>query len=469
MRFKSSACLALAFMVLSPVSLLAQFKHDADLYLTTEDRSSLFAEQHSELKFAKGKDNATTIEVDDKKKFQSIDGFGFALTGGSAQLLMQMRADSRSSILRELFSTADTGIGVSYLRVSIGASDMNDHVYTYDDMPAGQKDADLSKFTLKEDQAAVIPVLKQVLAIDPKIKILGSPWTAPSWMKTNEKPKGGSLKKEYYANYAQYFVKYIQGMAAEGIHIDAVTVQNEPRNPKNTPSLVMTAEEQADFIKNFLGPAFEKAKIRTKIILYDHNCDMPEYPLTVLKDADARKYVDGTGFHLYEGEITAMSKVHDAYPDKNLYFTEQMVVDGKDSSVFPVARAVSRIVIGATRNWSRNVLLWNLAADPDFGPHTSDGGCPMCQGAITIDHNDIARNSAYYTVAHASRFVRPGSVRVGSNDLDNLHNVAFKTPEGKHVLIVANTGSGPQSFQIRYHGKDMSTSLAEGAVGTYVW
>lgn len=164
-----------------------------------------------------------------------------------------------------------------------------------------------------------------------------------------------------------------------------------------------------------------------------------------------------------------MSKVHDAYPDKNIYFTEQMVIDGKGSSAFPVAHAVSRIVIGATRNWSRNVLLWNLAADPQFGPHTNDGGCPMCEGAITIDGNDVIRNTAYYTVAHASRFVRPGSVRIDSNDLDNLHNIAFKTPEGKHVLIVANTGDAAQSFQIGYHGKDLVTSLAAGATGTYVW
>jgi glucosylceramidase len=312
--------------------------------------------------------------------------------------------------------------------------------------------------------------MKEILKLAPRIKILASPWTAPAWMKSNGRFKGGKLKPECYAAYARYFVRYIRAMEAEGIRIDGVTVQNEPLNPKNTPSLVMEAAEEAAFIKNHLGPAFHAAGIRTKIILYDHNCDVPEYATAILADPAAAQYVDGSGFHLYGGKIEAMTQVHDAFPRKNLYFTEQMVTGTVESrpSINLVA-PVRRLIIGATRNWSRNVLLWNLAADPKNGPHTNDGGCGMSQGAITIDGNSVTRNLAYYVVAHASRFVRPGSIRIASDDLATLPNVAFRTPDGRKVLIVVNATQAPQSFQIRYAGKSLATSLNAGAVASYIW
>jgi glucosylceramidase len=233
--------------------------------------------------------------------------------------------------------------------------------------------------------------------------------------------------------------------------------------------MVMQAADEATFIRQSLGPAFRKAGIKTKIIVYDHNCDRPDYPLTILNDAEARQYVDGSGFHLYGGEITALTQVHDAYPDKNIYFTEQMVVDGRNDTQLSIASPVHNLIIGAPRNWSRNVLLWNLAADPNFGPHTDNGGCPVCEGAITLDGNQVTRNVAYYTVAHASKFVRPGSVRIASNLLEGLPNVAFKTPDRKKVLIVTNDSNAAQTFEIHYHGKSVASSLAAGSVGTYVW
>jgi glucosylceramidase len=346
---------------------------------------------------------------------------------------------------------------------------MNDHGYSYDDLPKGQTDPNMAKFSLAPDRDDVIPVLKQILAINPKIKILGSPWSAPLWMKTTGAAKGGVLKPEYFAAYATYFVKYIQGMKAEGIPIDAVTIQNEPLNENNTPSMLMLAPEEDDFIKNDLGPAFAKAGIKTKIILYDHNLDHPAYPLSILRDPAANQYIDGTGFHLYGGTVDAMTEVHNVFPNKNLYFTEQMVVNLHDGDAMKISQPVAKIVIGATRNWSRNVLLWNLAADPQFGPHTSNGGCPVCQGAITIDGNNVTRNLAHYTIAHASKFVPPGSIRIGSNNLDNLPNVAFKTPQGKEVLLVSNLSESSQTFNVRYHRKAFSAVLSAGAVATYIW
>jgi glucosylceramidase len=280
--------------------------------------------------------------------------------------------------------------------------------------------------------------------------------------------KGGSLKPEFYPAYAKYFVKYVKGMESEGIRIDAITIQNEPENPHNTPSMLMTWEEQADFVKNHLGPAFEEAGIDTKIVLFDHNCDNPDYPISIMNDPDAKKYVDGSAFHLYLGEIEAMSKVHQAHPDKNLYFTEQWT-SGEGQFDGDLRWHVKHLIVGATRNWSRTVLEWNLASDPNFDPHTDDGGCTQCMGAVTIGDNTITRNVAYYIIAHASKFVPPGSVRVASTVVDGLYNVAFLTPDDKKVLIVVNDNDSSKKFAIRHKGRFVETALASGAVGTYVW
>ena len=467
MNSKITHPLALLALTLVPLSCFAQ--KEASIWLTNPDRSSLFQLQSPPTPFTNSSPASPVIDVDDTKTFQTIDGFGFAVTGGSAQLLMRMDPASRAAILHELYADDGNNIGSSYIRVSVGASDMNDHVYSYDDMPEGQTDPAMAKFSLDPDRADVIPVLKEILAINPKIKILASPWSAPLWMKTTGIARGGVLKPEYFAAYAEYFVKYIQGMEAAGIPIDTLTIQNEPLNEKNTPSMLMLESEQEDFIKNHLGPAFKKAGIKTKIVLYDHNLDHPLYPLTILRDPEANKYIDGTGFHLYGGTVDAMTQVHNEFPNKNIYFTEQSVTEHSGSPDINLSKPVARIIIGVSRNWSKNILLWNLAADPQNGPHTNDGGCTGCVGAITIDGDKVTRQVAFYTLAHASKFVRPGSVRIGSNDLEQLPNVAFKTPKGEKVLIVSNISGAPQTFSVRDHGKSFTTSLNAGSVATYVW
>ncbi|QEM13231.1 glycoside hydrolase family 30 protein [Mucilaginibacter rubeus] len=441
----------------------------ASLWLTKADRSVLFEQQKDPLTFKTGESDGTTITVDDKQHYQPIDGFGFALTGGSAMHIIRMSAESRAALLKNLFAVTGNDIGISYLRLSIGASDLNEKVFSYDDMPEGQTDPTMKHFDLGPDKTDVIPVMKQILAINPAIKILGSPWSPPAWMKTNNDTRGGRLKPDCYPVYAKYLVKYIQAMKANGINIDAITIQNEPLHPGNNPSLLMAAPDEGDFIKNNLGPAFKAAGIKTKIILYDHNADRPDYPISILNDPATRKYVDGSGFHLYGGDISALTDVHNAHPDKNIYFTEQMTVEPENQSTINIAWPVKSLIIGATRNWSRNVLEWNLAADPEYKPYTDRGGCPMCQGAVTIDKNEVKKNVAYYSVAHASKFVRPGSVRIASNSSETLPNVAFKTPDGKKVLIVANTGEGTQGFNIKYEGKILAVKLDKGSVGTYIW
>jgi glucosylceramidase len=441
-------------------------------WLTTPDKATLFARQKVSLVFGTATNSDPTIVVDTTQTYQTMDGFGYTLTGGSAYVMSQMAAPSRAALLKELFATDSTSLGISYLRISIGASDLNSQPYTYDD--SSTPDPALTGFSLAPDQAYFIPMLKEILAVNPNIKILGSPWSAPVWMKqganTSNPFKGGSLQPQYYDAYARYFVKYIQGMQAQGITIDAVTLQNEPLNPNNNPSMKMEGSEQATFIKNNVGPAFKAAGLTTKIIAYDHNPDQEgiNFVNAVLSDATASPYIDGVAWHFYAGSIDALGTLHSAYPTKNVYFTEQWTqAPGTASFAGDLVYHVNNLEIGAPRNWSRNVLEWNLASDASYNPHTP-GGCADCLGAITINGNAVTRNVAYYSVAHASKFVRPGSVRVATNVPGNLQNVAYKTPNGRRVLVVLNTG-GAQKFNIQYKGKIVSTSLSSGAVATYVW
>ncbi len=443
--------------------------NEVDFWLSKGDQSVLLAKQSVVLGFGTSANTNPYITVDTTQRFQTVDGFGYTLTSGSASLINGLSAATKAALLQELFGNSPTSIGISYLRISIGASDLSASVYTYNDMPAGQTDPTLSNFSLDAERAGgsgLIPLLKEILAINPSIKILGSPWTPPVWMKDNGSSIGGSLLPQYYDVYAQYFVKYIQQMKGEGITIDAITPQNEPLHPGNNPSLLMTAEQQRDFIKNSLGPAFQAAGVSTKIIVYDHNCDRPDYPLTILNDPAAKAFVDGSAFHLYAGDISALSTVHASHPDKHVYFTEQWTSStGGFEGDFKWH--LKNVIIGSMRNWSRVALEWNLANDPGFGPHTP-GGCTQCKGALTIG-TTTTRNVSYYIIAQASKFVPPGSVRVASENHGSLYTVAFLTPEKKKVLIALNDGASAITFNIKFRDKWTTTVLPGNSAGTYVW
>ncbi len=466
-----------------------------EAWITKADRSMLFEKQAQTIPFSnRTSGKALPIIIDDRQPMQVMDGFGYALTGGSAEHLMKMSKEARAKILHELFAWDGNNIGVSYIRLTIGSSDLNSFVFSYDDMPEGESDFGLQHFSLAQDLKDVVPVMKEILAINPDIKIMSSPWSAPAWMKEQFNVRGGQLRHECYEVYANYFVKYVQAMQKEGITIDAVTVQNEPMNSRNTPSMPWFAWQQAEFIRDYLGPAFRENNLKTKIILFDHNCDRPDYPLAILSDPEAAQYVDGSGFHHYMGDLSAMTYVYNARPDKNIYFTEQMTTEQPGSPTINIAGAVNRLIVGITRNWSKNVILWNLAADPNNDPHTDNGGCSMCQGAITIDGDQVTRNIAYYVIAHASKFVRPGSVRIASTapydqglilgedeqrpqvyravtveHANVLPNVAYKTPDGKIVLIVVNDTWSQRSFKVQHNGLFAEIRLDPGSVGTYVW
>lgn len=432
------------------------------------------------------------IIVDERQSYQEMLGFGFSLTGGSAELLMKMTPAARHGILQELF--APDRMNISVLRLTVGASDMNSFVFSYDDMPEGKEDFMLKKFSLAQDLKDVVPVMKEILALNPNVWVMASPWSAPAWMKESRDVRGGKLRRECYPVYAAYLAKYILAMRDKGITIHALTIQNEPLNSRNTPSMPWSPEDQKVFVRDYLGPEFTRAGITTDILAFDHNCDRPDYPMAIIEDPAAAKYIGGTAFHHYAGDLSVMTQVHDFRPDKDIYFTEQMVVDRRGTVTSRIAPSVKRMLIDIPRNWSRNVILWNLAADPEAKPHTDNGGCPFCFGAITLDGDTVTRNLAYWVVAHASGKVPAGSYRIHSTErsepaylliddeqnpgvrrfISYAHsgvpsNVAFRTPDGRIVLIVANESAFGSNFSIQYHGQTARVFLPSGAVGTYSW
>lgn len=438
--------------------------------VTHGDKSSLFQQLAATPSFTTATNNNPTLELNPGSTFQSMDGFGYTLTQGSAYVLMtQMSSTQRASILTELFSPVD-GIGVSFIRLGIGATDLSTSVYTYNDLPAGQTDVNQANFSLNgPDQTHLIPVLKEILTIVPSMKIIATPWSAPAWMKTNGSLSGGNLKAEYYDSYALYFVKYLQAMKAQGINIYAVTPQNEPEHCCNNPAMLMTATEQTNFILK-LGPAIQNANLGTKIIVYDHNCDHPEYPTAVL-NGPAGAYADGAAFHLYAGNISAMTTVHNN-TGKNVYFTEQYT-GSSGSFLGDLGWHMQNVMLGGTNNWAKVALEWNLANNSTYGPYTN-GGCTNCLGAVTVASNGaVTRNVAYYIVAHMSKYIRPGALRTAStSSTSNLICAGFVNSSaegGAKVLVVYNNGQRNTTFNIKYQGKIAVMTLNKKSVGTYVW
>lgn len=411
------------------------------------------------------------INIDFSTKLQEMEGFGAAMTGSSAYLINQkLNATQRAALLKDLFDQ-ETGIGMSYLRITMGASDFSLEDFTYNDLPAGQTDANLTKFSIAKDQADLIPVLKSVVALQPAIRIMATPWSAPAWMKTSGKLAGGSLKTEWYGAYSNYFVKYLDAYKAEGIAIDAISVQNEPLHEAAYPSMRMDSSAQLNFIKNNLGPLFQSKSIKTKILLYDHNWDRPGYPISILNDPKASQYVAGSAFHAYGGNVTAMSQVHDQFPDKGLYFTE--ISGGRWAANFSdnLKWNMSNIFIGTANNWSKNALLWNIALDETDGPKNK--GCDNCRGVVTIATNGtITKNVEYYTIAHMSKFVHPGAFRVQSDRLSastQLEHVAFVNPDGSKVLVILNQGTDNKKFMVALGENQFSYTIDPNAVATLVW
>jgi glucosylceramidase len=433
---------------------IARANESVSIWMTTGDQSKLLQQQGNVTFAADGGTNNTTITVNEGTTYQGIDGYGYTLTEGSAKLISGMSASAQSSLLTELFNPS-SGIGLSIVRIGIGATDLSEYSYSY---------RDGASFSLSgPDLTYTIPILKKILAINSSIKVLATPWSAPMWMKTNGSFVGGTLKGENYESYGQYWLDYMNAMKAQGITIWAITPQNEPLNANNEPSMVLTKENELGLINSYIGPKLRGAGFNCKIICYDHNCDNTEYPIYV---ANNSTYVDGSAFHLYAGNISAMTTVKNA-TNKNVYFTEQYT-GSSGSFSGDLSWHIQNVVIGSMNNWSRTALEWNLASDPNYGPHTA-GGSNNSKGAITISGSAVTRNVGYYIISHVSKFVRPNAVRIGSNSSGSIQTTAFKNSDGTKVLLALNNGSSSVSFKVKWGSQSFTYTLPGGAVATFKW
>lgn len=452
-----------------PAEAIAKENKEVSAWVTTKDQTKLL-EQENGASFTKEKsDGLPEIKVDDSKTYQKMDGFGASITSSSAYLMNQkLSRENRDKLINDLFGK--DGIGLSFIRMPMGATDFSVKNYTYDDLDGGKIDPDLNQFSIEKDREDVLPVAKQAKTENKELKIFASPWSAPAWMKTSGFLNGGRLKEEYYQAYADYFTKFVKAYEKEGLPVYALSVQNEPQHETPTyPSMKMDWDEQANFIGRYLGPAFEKNGIATKIIGWDHNWDAAWYPTQLLKDKEASKYLAGTAFHCYAGEVSGQTKVHDAFPKKGIWFTECSGGNWSTDFGYNMKWNMSNLIIGATRNWAKSVILWNMALDENNGPQ--NGGCPFCRGVVTIDKHKgtVQKNVEYYALGHISKFVKPGAVRIDSNIPNELQNVAFKNPDGSISLIVYNNTDKKQTFKVAYHNKTFEYSLPDGAAATYKW
>jgi glucosylceramidase len=442
------------------------------VWLTTADQNKLLSHEPDA---SLGADSATSLPVlvvDPGTTYQRMIGFGAAFTDASVYLIQQkMTPDQREALLQDLFGRT-TGIGLSFARVTMGASDFSLRHYSYDDVASGQRDSALTGFSIDVDRADKLPVIKRALAINPQLTLVASPWSPPAWMKTSGSLITGTLKPESYPSFADYFVKFVQAYGAEGVPIAAVTMQNEPAfEPADYPGMRLDPPARAAVIGGYVGPAFTRAGLHTQIWDWDHNWDLPQQPLSVLSDATARSYVQGVAWHCYAGDVSAQTAVHDAYPDKDVYFTECSGGDWAPVFGDNLKFDVGTLLIGSTRGWARGVVLWNLALDEHNGPHL--GGCGNCRGVVTVNSSTgyAFRNVEYFALAHASKFVRPGALRIASSSgVDGLQSVAFQNADdASKVLIVLNGAAAPRTFMVRVAGKAFTYLLPAGAVATFTW
>ncbi|HET6555349.1 MAG TPA: glycoside hydrolase family 30 beta sandwich domain-containing protein [Dyella sp.] len=411
------------------------------------------------------------IEVD--KRYQEITGFGAAMTDSSAWLLQnKLNAQQRGALLQELYGPPPN-LNFNMMRLTIGASDFSLKLYTLDDLPFGQSDPQLEHFNVTPNLSDVIPTVREVLSINPELLVIASSWTAPAWMKTSQNLIGGELLEQYESAFADYLVKYLDVYRGYGIPIFALTLQNEPSYvPITYPGMEMSAATRARVVAQYLGPKLARRKSKTRILEWDHNWSQPEQPLSVLGDPDAARYIDGVAWHCYEGSQYAQGRVHKAFPRKDTYITECSGGDWASSVNGELLWFARNLLVTGTRQWARGVVYWNLALDENHGPHF--GGCAACKGVITIDSRtgDVTRNDEYYALAHFSKFVLPGAVRVESTatDKERLDNVAFQdASDGSIVLVMVNSNTEERHVSVAENKTRFEYTMPPESVATFVW
>ena len=443
---------------------------DVAIWVTTGDQTKLLSREPDLAFSTKDVAGLPTIDIDDTTKYQEMVGFGAAITDAAAMNINRLAPERREALLRDLFDP-DSGIGLSFTRLTIGASDFSPRQYSFDDMPLGQRDPTLARFSIEPNRADVLPVVQRALAINPQLKIVASPWSAPGWMKTSGSLIKGTLWPNAYGFFAAYLLRYVEAYDSLGVPIYALTVQNEPHfAPSNYPGMRLDPPDRARLIGAHLGPRLARRPNAPLILEWDHNWDEPDAPLRVLSDSVANRYIAGVAWHCYNGDVSAQTKVHDAFPTKDTYFTECSGGDWAPNFGDNLVWNVRNLIIGATRNWARGVLLWNLALDELHGPYT--GGCGNCRGVVTINSQSgvVTRNVEYYALAHASRFVRPGARRIESTSVvGGLESVAFRNSDSSTALIVVNTDVAERRFAVRWKRKTLLYALPAGAVATLRW
>jgi glucosylceramidase len=443
-----------------------------EVWLSTADRRVLLARQPDVAMAATQKPLPDDVIVDTGSTYQSIVGFGAALTDSSAWLLQnRLDAPRRSALLQELFGPSP-GLNLSMARLTIGASDFSLQPYTLDDMPTGQVDPSLQHFNIAPDLDYVIPTVREVMAINPGLRIVASPWSAPAWMKSSANLIGGELLAQYESAYADYLVKYVDTYRGYGIPIFALTVQNEPGFvPVTYPGMEMPAATRARLISQYLGPALARRRPRTIILGWDHNWDEPGQPSSVLADPDAARYIGGIAWHCYSGTPSTQGDVHRAYPRKDTYITECSGGDWESARNGELMWFARDLLLAGIRQWARGVIYWNLVLDEQHGPHF--GGCDLCKGLVTIDSRTgaVSRNDEYYAFAHFSRFVLPGAVRVGSSETDKeINNVAFRNAsDGSIVLVMVNSHVDARQVAVTQGQNRFQYTLPPQSVATFVW
>ncbi|MEN5086379.1 glycoside hydrolase family 30 beta sandwich domain-containing protein [Sphingobacterium faecium] len=455
---------------------------DITIYTTTNTRSQDFSKGFIDFS-TKFNMSPNTITLDPTQKFQTMDGFGAAITGSTCYNLMKMTQEDRTKFLTETFSD-DKGMGMNYIRIAIGCSDFSLSEYTCWDKEGKEN------FALQSEEIQyVLPVLKEILAINPSIKIMGSPWTAPKWMKVNNltdlKPfdswTSGQLNPKYYQDYGWYFVQWLQAMKKEGIHVSSITVQNEPLNRGNSASMYMTWQEQQAFIKQALGPQLKAASLDTKIYAFDHNynydniADQNDYPVKIYNDAGAASFIAGAAFHNYGGDKAELLDIHNQRPDKELVFTETSIGEWNEGRNLEkrLMEDMREVALGTVNNWSRAVIVWNLMLDNDKGPNR-DGGCQTCYGAVDISKSNfkkITRNSHYYIVGHLSAVVKSGAVRIGASGYtaEGLIYTAFKNIDGSYALVLLNDANENRKITINDTKNHFSYEVPAKSVVSYRW
>ena len=464
----------------------------ARVWVTTPDGAEKMHDRGT-VDFHPGGSSALTVSVDPSRRYQSMDGFGASITDSSARVLYRLSKPQREAAMRSLF--ADDKL--SFLRQPMGASDFVEGPhYTYDDVPAGRTDYRLRHFSIAHDRKQILPLLRRALALNPKLKVMGTPWSPPAWMKTNQSLVGGRLidSPRIYDAYARYFVKFVRAYKRAGVPIYALTLQNEPQNrkPDAYPGMDMPVRQEAKLIEA-LGPKLQRAGLRTKLLGYDHNweehpndvANTPpgedpevEYP-TDLLNSRAGRWLAGTAFHCYAGDVKRQTELQHRFPRKGVWFTE---CSGSHGPTDPPAQVFSdtlkwhtrNIVLGVTRNWGKTVVNWNLALDPDGGPH--NGGCGTCTGVLTVGPGDaFSQNAEYFTLGHLARFVAPGAERIASTSFGTtgwngqIMDVAFRNRDGSTALVVHNENDDPRTFAVAQGGSSFDYTLPGGALATFVW